>query len=131
MRRAAHQLQQALAPLGIAPDLQIQEISAAAFLQDPLQSNQVLIAGQPIEHWLGGQAGRSRCCPTTRRRSPSARRRRAVNLRPWTRLTLTQHSACTAYMKREDHHQNSEEYGPGAEQPQQRERARFGRKDQR
>ena len=58
----AHQLQQALAPLGIAPDLQIQEISAAAFLQDPLQSNQVLIAGQPIEHWLGGQAGRSRCC---------------------------------------------------------------------
>ncbi len=62
MRRAAHQLQQALAPLGIAPDLQIQEISAAAFLQDPLQSNQVLIAGQPIEHWLGGQAGRSRCC---------------------------------------------------------------------
>ncbi len=55
-------LQQALAPLGIAPDLQIQEISAAAFLQDPLQSNQVLIAGQPIEHWLGGQAGRSRCC---------------------------------------------------------------------
>lgn len=56
------QLQQALAPLGIAPDLQTQEISAAAFLQDPLQSNQVLIAGQPIEHWLGGQAGRSRCC---------------------------------------------------------------------
>ncbi|WP_298850068.1 DUF2703 domain-containing protein [uncultured Aquimonas sp.] len=62
VQRAVRKLQQALEPLGIAPELQTQEIDEAAFLQDPLQSNQILIAGQPIEYWLGGQTGRSRCC---------------------------------------------------------------------
>lgn len=57
-----HKLQQALEPLGITTELQTREIDEAAFLQDPLQSNQVLIAGQPVEQWLGGQTGRSRCC---------------------------------------------------------------------
>ena len=59
---AAAKLQQVLAPLGVEPQLQIHEIDEATFLQDTLRSNQILINGQPIEHWLGGQTGSSRCC---------------------------------------------------------------------
>lgn len=61
IQRAVQKLQQALKPLGITLDLQTREIDEAAFLQDTLQSNQILIAGQSVEHWLGGQTGRSRC----------------------------------------------------------------------
>lgn len=62
VQRAVQTLQQALMPLGVAPELEIKEIDEGTFLKDTLQSNQILIAGQPIEHWLGGQTGRSRCC---------------------------------------------------------------------
>lgn len=62
VQRAVKTLQQALEPLGVMPVLQVKEIDEATFLQDPLQSNQILVAEQPIEHWLGGQTGRSRCC---------------------------------------------------------------------
>jgi hypothetical protein len=55
-------LEQALKPLGIAPELQIKELDESTFLKDTLQSNQILIAGETIEHWLGGQTGSSRCC---------------------------------------------------------------------
>ena len=59
---AVAKLQQVLAPLGVEPQLQTHEIDEATFLQDTLQSNQILINGQPMEHWLGGQTGSSRCC---------------------------------------------------------------------
>lgn len=62
VQHAVQQLHQALEPLGITPQLEVRAIDQAAFLQDPLQSNQVLIAGRSIEHWLGGATGRSRCC---------------------------------------------------------------------
>ncbi|WP_404300407.1 DUF2703 domain-containing protein [Alicycliphilus denitrificans] len=62
VQQAVRQLRQALEPLGIKPELQVQAIDAAAFLRDPLQSNQVLIAGRPMEHWLGAATGSSRCC---------------------------------------------------------------------
>ena len=62
VQRAFETLKLALEPLGIRPELQVMEIDEATFLKDPLQSNQVLIGGQTIEHWLGGQTGSSRCC---------------------------------------------------------------------
>lgn len=62
VRRAVTQLRTALEPLGIEPVLEEREIDQAAFLQDPLQSNQVLISGKPLDDWLNGHTGSSRCC---------------------------------------------------------------------
>jgi len=62
VQRAVQKLKLALEPLGVTPDFQVKEIDEASFLQDTLQSNQILIGGHTIEHWLGGQAGSSRCC---------------------------------------------------------------------
>lgn len=62
VQRAVQTLRRALEPLGITPELQVKEIDEATFLQDPLQSNRILVAGEPMEHWLDGQAGSSRCC---------------------------------------------------------------------
>ena len=62
VQRAVQKLKLALEPLGVTPELQVKEIDEASFLNDPLQSNQILIDGQTIEHWLGGQTGSSRCC---------------------------------------------------------------------
>lgn len=62
VQRAVEKLKLALEPLGVTPELQVKEIDEASFLKDTLQSNQILIGGQPIEHWLGAQTGSSRCC---------------------------------------------------------------------
>lgn len=62
VQRAVDKLKQALKPLGVMPALQIREIDEASFLKNTLQSNQILIGGQSLEHWLGGQTGSSRCC---------------------------------------------------------------------
>jgi len=62
VQRAVEKLKLALEPLGVTPELQVKEIDQATFIQDTLQSNQILIAGQTIEHWLGGRTGSSRCC---------------------------------------------------------------------
>lgn len=62
VQRAVEKLKLALEPLGVTPVLQVKEIDEASFLKDTLQSNQILIDGQTIEHWLGGQTGSSRCC---------------------------------------------------------------------
>ncbi len=62
VQQAVRQLQQALAPLGIVPQLQVKALDAATFAQDPLQSNQILIAGHTLEHWLGAVTGSSPCC---------------------------------------------------------------------
>ncbi len=42
--------------------LEEREIDRGAFTKEPLQSNQVLIADKPLDYWLGGQTGSSRCC---------------------------------------------------------------------
>ncbi len=62
VRRAVAALRPLLAPLDIKPVLDEEMIDEADFQHDPLQSNQILIAGQPIECWLGGQTCQSRCC---------------------------------------------------------------------
>jgi len=62
VQRAMQTLQQALEPLGVMPQLEIRALDETTFLQDTLKSNQILINGQPMEFWLGGQTGSSRCC---------------------------------------------------------------------
>lgn len=62
VQRAVQKLKLVLEPLGFTPELLEKEIDEASFIKTPLVSNQILIAGEPIEHWLGGQTGSSRCC---------------------------------------------------------------------
>ncbi len=60
--RAVERLKAALQPLGIEPVLETRELDEAAFLAQPTESNRIWIAGKPLEAWLQGQAGSSRCC---------------------------------------------------------------------
>lgn len=62
VQAAVKRLRQALAPLGVEPQFQTQELSEATFLAEPVVSNRILINGEPIEHWLGAQTGTSPCC---------------------------------------------------------------------
>lgn len=59
---AAASLTAALAHLGITVRLDEATISPAEFEQAPLESNRILIAGRPVEEWLGGATGQSPCC---------------------------------------------------------------------
>lgn len=60
--RTVERLRSALEPSGVTPRLEIRELSEAAFLQQPSESNRIWIDGQPLEFWLEGKAGSSRCC---------------------------------------------------------------------
>lgn len=62
VQRAIERLRQALEPMGISPQLEIRALEPGAFLRNPLESNRILIDDQPVEAWLGGQAGSSPCC---------------------------------------------------------------------
>jgi len=55
-------LDEAMRPLGIRPVLEVTEIDESSFNANPAGSNRLTIADRPIEEWLGGHAGRSRCC---------------------------------------------------------------------
>ena len=62
VRRAAETLRQVLAPLGIEPQLEVTDVEEAAFAANPLESNRIWIADRPLEDWLNGSVGSSRCC---------------------------------------------------------------------
>ena len=62
MLGALARLRAALAPLGVEPQLETVELNEAVFLTRPSESNRIWIAGKPLEEWLGGQTGSSRCC---------------------------------------------------------------------
>ena len=62
LEKAIAILERSLLPLGIKPTLQTKEIDSASFQQAPLLSNRIVIAGKPIEEWLGGQVASSSCC---------------------------------------------------------------------
>ncbi len=62
VQTAALLLRQALAPLDIEVHSERSELSMAEFLAAPLESNRIWINGRPIEEWLGGAVGQSRCC---------------------------------------------------------------------
>ncbi len=59
---ATRQLREILAPVGIEPVLETREIDEAAFKTNPAESNRIWIAGKPMEAWLNGTVGSSRCC---------------------------------------------------------------------
>lgn len=60
--RAVDRLKVALKPMGMCPTLEIRELDQIAFQNHPAESNRIWIAGVPMEHWIEGQAGSSRCC---------------------------------------------------------------------
>jgi Domain of unknown function (DUF2703) len=60
--RAVERLKAALEPAGVTPVLEVRELDEAAFLRGPAESNRIWIAGHPLESWLEGQTGSSRCC---------------------------------------------------------------------
>ena len=62
VRTAAATLTTALAPLGITVHLSEGIMNIAEFERAPLTSNRILIAGRPLEDWLGGAFGQSPCC---------------------------------------------------------------------
>ena len=62
LMHAVAKLQTALAPLGLEPVLDTQEIALDSFREQPAESNRIWIAGQPLEAWLGATTGQSTCC---------------------------------------------------------------------
>ena len=62
VQRAVDRLKATLEPLGIELILRTTELDEAAFLAEPSESNRIWIAGKPLEEWLEGQTGSSRCC---------------------------------------------------------------------
>lgn len=60
--RAVGRLKDTLEPLGVEPVLTTTELDETAFLAQPSESNRIWIAGKPLEEWLEGQTGSSRCC---------------------------------------------------------------------
>lgn len=62
LRAAVAQLEEALRPLAIRPSLKIIKIEKKAFEADPSRSNQIWVAGKPIEEWLGARVASSPCC---------------------------------------------------------------------
>ncbi|MDQ3059915.1 MAG: DUF2703 domain-containing protein [Pseudomonadota bacterium] len=62
VQSAVERLKLALEPLGITPALEIRELDQAAFLNQPFESNRIWICGKPMEEWVEGRVGRSRCC---------------------------------------------------------------------
>ena len=62
VRRALERLRTVLEPLGVQAVLECRALDAQAFQAQPAESNRIWLDGQPLEAWLGGQAGASRCC---------------------------------------------------------------------
>lgn len=62
LQRAVERLRPMLEPLGISPVLEVRAIDVQGFVAQPSESNRIWVAGRPLEDWLGGQTGSSRCC---------------------------------------------------------------------
>lgn len=62
LQRAVTKLKEVLNPLGIEPTLEVKDIDEKMFQADPSTSNQIWIAGRPLEVWLNARVGSSRCC---------------------------------------------------------------------
>ncbi len=59
---AVNTLTEVLGPLGIEPTLETRSLDRVAFEASPLESNRIWIAGEPLEAWIGGEIGGTRCC---------------------------------------------------------------------
>lgn len=59
---AARELGRSLKGRGVEVVVETRVLSVSTFLRDPLESNRIWIAGEPIEKWLEAGTGQSRCC---------------------------------------------------------------------
>ncbi len=62
LTKAVSTLKQSLSPLGINVTLEKEELSAAEFKINSLQSNQIWINNRLLEEWIEGNVGQSPCC---------------------------------------------------------------------
>lgn len=62
LQGAMQALTEALAPLGMVPELELRELDEPSFQAEPSASNRIWIAGKPMEEWLQGSVGTSQCC---------------------------------------------------------------------
>lgn len=62
LEEAVDMLGRSLGELGIDIVLEKESLGMPEFNKDPLASNRVWIAGQPLEKWLSATTGQSRCC---------------------------------------------------------------------
>ena len=62
VEEAVQKLKRSLKELGIAVVLEKKTLSPSTFLKDPLESNRIWVAGEPIEKWLSATSGQSKCC---------------------------------------------------------------------
>lgn len=61
---AIQKLKRSLRELDIDVVLEKKALSPSTFSEDPLQSNRIWIAGEPLEAWLSATSGQSQCCST-------------------------------------------------------------------
>lgn len=59
---AFDKLGRCLREIGIEVHLEKISIDQSAFSANPIASNRILIDGTPVEKWLGGTTGSSKCC---------------------------------------------------------------------
>jgi hypothetical protein len=64
VEEAVQQLKHSLQGLGIDVVLEKKRLGFSTFLKDPLESNRIWVAGEPIEKWLSATIGESKCCST-------------------------------------------------------------------
>ena len=64
VKKAFEKLKKALFELGIEVEIMEKKIDFPLFNQDPLQSNRIWIGDRLLEDWIGGTAGKSKCCDT-------------------------------------------------------------------
>ena len=62
VERAVTVLGDALRPLGIEPTLETLALDQSDFEAAPDESNRILVAGRPLEDWIGATASASECC---------------------------------------------------------------------
>lgn len=62
VKTGVSKLKNALAELGIEVELIQKAIDFSTFVNNPLQSNSILLNGKLLEEWIGGKTGKSECC---------------------------------------------------------------------
>ena len=64
VENAIQKLRRSLKELDIDVVVEKKALTLIMFSKDPLQSNRIWIAGEPIEKWLSATTGQSQCCST-------------------------------------------------------------------
>ena len=64
VENAIQKLKRSLKELDIDVVVEKKALTLIMFSKDPLQSNRIWIAGEPIEKWLSATTGQSQCCST-------------------------------------------------------------------